>query len=133
MYEGKPEIFDAFCWHYDEVEELPANSVILSSNNKSNIQSLFLKNNQSEVWAVQYHPEFDPVWISGLMQQRKSILIEQEIYDSENQFNNYRDYFSNIKKFKRKKNELSISETLINPKIHSIELSNWLNRLKNIF
>ena len=38
MYKNKPNQFDSFCWHYDEVETLPENTVILSSNNKSEVK-----------------------------------------------------------------------------------------------
>lgn len=132
MYEGKPKKFDSFCWHYDEVDKLPPNSVILSSNDKSNIQAVKFENKLSEVWAVQYHPEFDPVWMSGLMNQRKSILIKDGIYNSESQFNNYKNYFEDIEKYKSKKNKLLISESLINENIRIIELSNWIKKIKNI-
>ena len=47
------------------------NSIVLASNNKSNVQSIYFEKNKSSIWAVQYHPEFNPSWIAGLMQQRK--------------------------------------------------------------
>ena len=55
MYNNKPRIFDAFCWHYDETETLPQNSVVLSSNKMSNVQSICFERQKSSVWAVQYH------------------------------------------------------------------------------
>ena len=82
MYKNKPKIFDSFCWHYDEVEYLPSDIKILSSNNKSSIQSIIFSRGESEVWAVQYHAEFNPKWISGLMKQRKLLLMEDGIYSN---------------------------------------------------
>ena len=82
LYKGKKNSFDAFCWHYDEAESLPENSVVLSSNAKSKIQSVVFEKDQSQVWAVQYHPEFDPSWIVGLMDQRKKILLSEKAYNS---------------------------------------------------
>jgi len=131
MYLNKPKIFDSFCWHYDEVMELPFNATILSSNQKSSVQSFSFSKGQSQVWAVQYHPEFDSQWISGLMKQRKSILLEEGVYKSSEEFNKLYTYLSNIDKFDYLKNELSISETLIQNKIHNLELSNWLDNLFN--
>ena len=46
------------------------NTKVLSSNEMSSIQSMVFSRGKSEIWAVQYHPEFDPKWISGLMKQR---------------------------------------------------------------
>ena len=38
------------------------------------------------IWAVQYHPEFDPSWIAGLMQQREDILLIKEGAFSEKKY-----------------------------------------------
>ena len=75
LYKNKPKVFDSFCWHYDEVKNLPNDTKVLSSNEKSSIQSIVFSREKSEIWAVQYHPEFNPKWISGLMKQRKSLLF----------------------------------------------------------
>ena len=40
-------------------------------------------------------------------------------------------YFSNIEKYNDKKISLNIPDNLINQKMHTLELSNWLNFLKN--
>ena len=131
MYENKPKVFDSFCWHYDEVEYLPSNSIVLSSNYKSNIQSFTFSKNNSEVWAVQYHPEFDAKWISGLMSQRKSLLLEENIFNSVKDFEKLNLYLSDVVKYDYLKEQLLISETLISEEIHTYELSNWLKHLKN--
>ena len=131
MYRNKPKKFDAFCWHFDEVESLPNNSVILSSNTMSKVQSFSFFYENSEIWAVQYHPEFNPNWISGLMNQRKSLLLEERVFNSIEKFEQLFLYLSDIKKHYHLKNMLSISDTLISDKIHTIELSNWLDHLKN--
>ena len=131
MYRNKPSQFNAFCWHYDEIETLPSQTTILSSNNRSAVQSLCFNKENSEVWAVQYHPEFNPKWMSGLMFQRKKLLLDENIFTSEVNFQKLYDYLSNIKNNNFLKNELEISDSLVDNKIHTIELSNWLNHVKN--
>lgn len=131
LYINKPQTFDSFCWHYDEVEYLPSNTKILSSNEMSSIQSMAFTRDKSEIWAVQYHPEFDPKWISGLMKQRKSLLLKEGIYKSYKKFDQVCSFLSNIEKNKDKKKYLSISDTLIDNEIHTLEISNWLNNLMN--
>ena len=130
MYESKPAKFDAFCWHYDEVELLPPNTDVHASNNVSDVQSFSFSKGNSEIWAVQYHPEFNPKWISGLMNQRKSNLLEEGIYKDVNEFNCMFSYLSDIEKFANLGEELNISKTLINQKVHTLELFNWLKYLK---
>ena len=131
MYKEKPFKFDSFCWHYDEIESLPSETVILSSNDKSKVQSFSFLRKNSEVWAVQYHPEFNPVWMSGLMFQRKKLLLEENIINSEEDFEKLYLYLSNISKNNYLKNKLQISDSLITDSIHTKELKNWLNYLKS--
>ena len=131
LYENKPKTFDSFCWHYDEVEKLPSDTRILSSNEITKIQSIVFSRHKSEVWAVQYHPEFDPKWKSGLMKQRKSLLLKEGIYSDSKEFNSLNSFLSDIEKYKDNKNYLSVSKTVTDSKIHTLEISNWLKYLKN--
>ena len=131
MYSGKSKTFNSFCFHYDDTETLPENTTILASNEKSKIQAISFTNKNSKVWAVQYHPEFDPVWMSGLMNQREKVLLNEGIYNNRDEFDSYKNYFSNIEKYNDQKTSLNISDDLINQKMHTLELSNWLNFLKN--
>ena len=131
MYYGKSKTFSSFCFHYDDTETLPENTTILASNENSKIQSISFTNENSKVWAVQYHPEFDPVWMSGLMNQREKILLDEGIYNNKDEFDSYKNYFSNAELFNSQKTLLNISDNLINQKMHTLELSNWLNVLKN--
>ena len=131
MYSGKSDIFDSFCWHYDETETIPENSKILASNNISSVQALSFTKKKSEIWAVQYHPEFDPLWMSNLMTQRKKILIDNNVYKDQKEFDSYYKYLSNIKKYDNMKKKLNIKENLLDHKMHSLELINWIKLIKH--
>tara|TARA_Y100000590_G_scaffold334264_1_gene380355 strand:- start:297 stop:1121 length:825 start_codon:yes stop_codon:yes gene_type:complete len=130
MYHGKSSKFDSFCWHYDEAELLPEETKILASNEKSEIQAISFNKKQSKIWAVQYHPEFDPYWMSGLMNQRENILLDNCLYKNKNDLDKFKKFFSNISKFNDLKKYLNIDDSLINEEMHTKELSNWLNSLK---
>ena len=65
------------------------------------------------------------------MKQRETLLLEEGIYQNSFQFNQLCSFLSNIEKYKDKKNLLSISDTLINHEIHTLELANWLQNLKH--
>jgi GMP synthase (glutamine-hydrolysing) len=131
LYKNKPKIFDSFCWHYDEVENLPSETKILSFNEKSSIQSIAFTRDKSEIWAVQYHPEFNPKWISGLMKQRKSLLLQEGVYSNHEEFEKFFSFLSDVEKLNVKKDKLLISETITNSKVHTLELSNWLHSFMN--
>ncbi len=130
MYKGKDRVFDAFCWHYDDTETLPSNAKILASNQKSEVQSVAFDINDSNIWAVQYHPEFDPLWIAGLMKQREEILLKESAFSKKKYFDEELNFFSNYKNLDNKNNNEK-NKDLINIKKHTLELSNWIEQLKN--
>mgnify|MGYP001177165176 FL=1 len=130
MYFGKDSVFDAFCWHYDDTEILPSNAKILASNNKSEVQSVTFDINDSNIWAVQYHPEFDPEWIAGLMKQREDILLKEMAFNEKKQFDEELNFFLNYKNLNDIV-KLNKYKDLINNRKHTLELANWVSNLKN--
>ena len=130
IYKGKNKIFDAFCWHYDDTETLPPNTNVLASNDKSEVQSINFNINDSIVWAVQYHPEFNPIWIAGLMKQRAEILLKEKAYANKNYFDEELEVFLNYKKLQDKL-KLEKYKDLLNFSNHTLELSNWIKQLKS--
>ena len=124
MYRNKKNNFNAFCWHYDEAEILPNNSQVLASNSKSKFQSISFNVDQSSVWAVQYHPEFNPTWMAGLMNQRKDILLENNIYTNTDDFEYEKNIFENYKELGDEKS--IIYDDVIDENKHSLEINNWL-------
>ena len=130
MYKGKDTVFDAFCWHYDDTETLPSNAKILSSNNKSEVQSVIFDINDSNIWAVQYHPEFDPLWIAGLMKQREDILLKEGAFSEKKYFDEELNFFLNYKNLDDEINKDKYKD-LININKHTLELYNWIENLKN--
>ena len=69
--------------------------------------------------------------MSGLMNQRQEVLLDEGIYENQEELNSHKQFFSNNKIFNDKKNQLNISDHLLNENMHSLELSNWLNSLRN--
>ena len=125
MYKNKKKIFNAFCWHYDEAEILPKDTLILASNEKSKFQSISFNANQSTVWAVQYHPEFNSKWMAGLIKQRKEILLENNIYEKLSDLEKEKKIFEN-----QSTSEFinsSLYNDVLNEEMHSLEITNWLN------
>ena len=130
MYIGKRKNFDAFCWHYDEAISLPKNTIVLASNQKSKIQAISFTNNESKIWAVQYHPEFNPLWMSKLMSQREQILLKEGVFKDKKEFDSFRHFFSSTNRSNNQKKVLKISDDLMNEQFHSIELFNWLSDIR---
>ncbi|MFQ5938367.1 MAG: type 1 glutamine amidotransferase, partial [Acidiferrobacterales bacterium] len=59
LYAGKPDVFDAFISHEDEVTHLPPGAMLLASNAFTNVQAVAVTHNGGTCWGLQYHPEYD--------------------------------------------------------------------------
>lgn len=77
MYAGKPRAFDGFTSHFDEVEALPTDSIVLASNAVTRVQAAEIQANDTSFWAVQYHPEYNLREIAALARFRADGLIEE--------------------------------------------------------
>ena len=86
----------------NEAENLPKETKVLASNKISKFQSISFEANQSSVWAVQYHPEFNPKWMAGLMEMRRDILLEQKVYKNLLEFENEKTILQNSDNLEKK-------------------------------
>ena len=80
---ARPPVFDAPCIHYDEVIRLPENATLLASNDHSLVQAAVIPLGASEVWAVQYHPEFDLRHLARLYTLYADDMITQGFFSDQ--------------------------------------------------
>ncbi len=80
MLGQRPVTFDAPCIHYDEVMRLPDGATLLAYNEHSAIQTAIIPLSNSEVWAVQYHPEFDLAHLAMLYTLYAEDMIAQGFF-----------------------------------------------------
>ena len=59
LYIGKPNVFDAFISHEDEVTHLPPGALNLASNAFTQVQAVTITHKGGTLWALQHHPEYD--------------------------------------------------------------------------
>ena len=89
-FAAKKGAFDAPCIHYDEITRLPANATLLASNSHSRVQAAVVPLGRSEVWAVQYHPEFDLGQLVQLYTLYAEDMVAQGFFTSEAELRAYR-------------------------------------------
>ena len=109
MYKEKKSNFNSPAFNFDEVSKLPLNTNCLSFNNINKFQSISFKFDKSEVWAVQYHPEFDYDKMIDL-----ATLKKNELFDNDLKFNNH------VKLLEEEKKSSSDN-------VRMKELQNWIN------
>ena len=61
----------------------------------------------------------------------RDLLLKEKIYKNSTQFNQVYSFLDNIEKLKNKNKQLLISNTIIESKIHTLELSNCIQKLMN--
>src|SRR6056300_1752267 len=114
MYKDKNNTFSAPAFNFDEVVKLPSNTKYLSFNSINKFQSVSFECDKSNVWAVQYHPEFDYDKMINL-----TIFKKKDLFENELKFEN------NIQLLKKEKK-------LSSDNFRMKELENWLGSIKSI-
>jgi GMP synthase (glutamine-hydrolysing) len=81
MFAGKPGVYEAVTVHSDDIEQLPANALVLASN-EMGVQAVELRSGAGTIWAVQYHPEYSYAEIAATTLRYADTLLEQGLFSS---------------------------------------------------
>lgn len=130
---NKPVVYDAPCIHYDEVTRLPDNATLLSSNTHSPIQSAIVPVGQSEVWAVQYHPEFDITQLRMLFELYKEDMIAQNFVQSDEEYDVHLAHYRNMEADLDNPAiawQLGIDSDVLKADVRSAEIINWIKHVQ---
>lgn len=79
MHVSRPDIFDSFSFHSDEVTRLPENAT-MTAFNRNFIQAAEIRGGGSIFWGVQYHPEASGRDMAGFLRGCIGDLIAGERY-----------------------------------------------------
>ncbi len=129
MHAGKPERFDAFIMHLDEVTRLPDGTPLLATNEFSHVQAAIVERGDAAFWATQYHPEYNLHEMGRLIAARAKPLVREGIFPDEEAV---ADYAAKMRALAADpgsaalRAELKVGEDIIDPAIRQVELRNWL-------
>lgn len=132
LYIGKKECFDAFTSHDDEITVLPDTGKRLSGNEFTSVQSVAVSFDNSEFWAVQYHPEYDLHEMARLMFCRMEKLIKLNFFKSEHEGLAYIDQLELLHNEPTRADiasKLKVKSDILDDSIRTIEVQNWINHL----
>lgn len=128
LYRGKPDRFDAFTSHADEVAVLPGKSELLAGNEWSSVQGASLEG--GHFLAVQYHPEYDLHEVASLCRLRKDELVEQgtfaDLAEAERMIQDFEALHADPTRDDLAKS-LGVGETLLDEDVRTLEVRNWLD------
>lgn len=115
IYKNKKDIFTTPAFNFDEVIELPKDAKLLASDSINRVMAIYFKSGQSEIWGVQYHPDYEYWQMVNLSNARKDRLLNNNIFKNEDEFEKHVKYIEE-------------QDLDFNNRTH--EVRNWLNNLK---
>ncbi len=132
MYAGKPEVFDGFIMHLDEVSRLPAGAQLLATNEHTPVQGLEVRHRKGIFWATQYHPEYDLYEMARLFIARGENLIKEGFFADRSALEAKVVGMETLGRHPERKDlrwDLAIGDDLLVDRIRQCELRNWLEKL----
>jgi GMP synthase (glutamine-hydrolysing) len=114
IYKDKKNKFTTPAFNFDEVSELPKNSILLSSDKVNNVMCVSFNAGNSEIIGLQYHPDYEYYQMLKLIAGRKERLFKNKNFLNEEEYQKHISYI-------KAENELLNFEDL------TCEVRNWLN------
>jgi len=118
IYKNKNITFTSPAFNYDEVCQIPEGATLLSSDKINRVMAIHFKPGKSEVWGLQYHPDYEYHQMISLANARKDRIIKNKQFKDENDFENHMNYI------KEEDKKLDFEN-------RTCEVKNWLDFLKN--
>jgi len=118
LYENKKNEFNTPAFNFDEVCEIPENSIVLASNSVNDVMGLIINYKNSVVWGMQYHSDYEYKQTINLTNLRKEKLLKN------NYFKNDDEFLKHISLIKDEDKKLDFENK-------TYEIRNWLKFIKN--
>ena len=118
IYKNKKLKFNTPAFNFDEVSELPKGATLLASDEVNKNMGVYFKSGNSEIWGLQYHPDYEYWQMINLSHARIGKMIANEYFKDEESFNKHIDLIKSEEKGLDFEN-----------KTH--EIKNWLDIIKN--
>lgn len=126
MLAGRPAVFEALCFHLDEVEAPPPGAEVLAGNAMSAVQAMALRTpGGGSFHGVQYHPEMTFGCVAALMRTRGAALAADGFGDVEA-------YAADLLALEADPGRMDlawrygIGPEVLDRRRHTVELGNWL-------
>ena len=119
IYKNKKITFTSPAFNYDEVCQIPEGATLLSSDKVNRVMAINFKSGKSEIWGLQYHPDYEYHQMISLANARKDRIIKNKQFKDENDFDKHMNYI------KEEEKKLDFNN-------RTCEVRNWLDFIKNL-
>ena len=117
IYKNKKHRFNTPAFNFDEVIELPNGATLLASDKVNNNMGVYFKSGNSEIWGLQYHPDYEYWQMINLSNARFDRMIANN-------------HFKNEEKFKEHIDLIKSEEKNLDFVNKTHEIRNWLDIIK---
>ena len=132
LLKGKPDRYDGFIMHLDEVTRLPEGATLLATNEHTHVQALEVRHGEGVFWATQYHPEYNLCEMARLIAARAEPLVREGFFQTEEAVQAYaakmRALHQNPDSAELRQ-ELQVGDDILDASIREQELRNWIDHL----
>ena len=109
IFKNKKFRFNTPAFNFDEVCELPKGATLLASDKVNKNMGVYFKSGNSEIWGLQYHPDYEYWQMVNLSNARMGKMIAKEYFRDEESFKKHIEYIKSEEKsldFKNKTHEI---------------------------
>jgi GMP synthase (glutamine-hydrolysing) len=132
MYEAKPDVFDGFISHLDEVTRVPDGGVVLATNEHTRVQALEVRHRKGVFWATQYHPEYTLADMARLIIARSDPLIKEGFFADRATLEAKVQRMEALASDPSRKDlrwDLAVGADILDDRIRQCELRNWVQKV----
>ena len=117
IFKNKKFRFNTPAFNFDEVCELPKGATLLASDKVNKNMGVYFKSGNSEIWGLQYHPDYEYWQMVNLSNARMGKMIAKEYFRDEESFKKHIEYIKSEEKSLDFKNK-------------TYEIQNWLDIIR---
>ncbi len=132
LLKGKPDRYDGFIMHLDEVTRLPEGATLLATNEHTHVQALEVRHKNGVFWATQYHPEYNLYEMARLIAARARPLVREGFFETTDAVRAYAEKMHALHQqpdSEALRQELQVGDDILDPAIREQELRNWIDYL----
>lgn len=129
---GKPDTYDGFIMHLDEVTTLAEGTTLLATNDHTHVQAIEVKHKNGTFWATQYHPEYTFYEMARLIQARANPLVKEGFFADTDGVQAYADDMFALYENPESTNlreKFSVGADIIDENMRQQEIRNWIDYL----
>lgn len=132
LLRGKPDVYDGFIMHLDEVVSLPSGAVLLATNDHTHVQALEVQHQNGIFWATQYHPEYNFFEMARLIQARAEPLVNEGFFNTTDAVQDYANAMFALAQQPDNpalRDQFEVGSEIVDSEMRQTELRNWIDFL----